>query len=272
MLLDAKILATLQKLGLTYYGAKVYTTLVATGPTTATVLSTESEVPRTKIYDVLKRLEEEKWITIEKGRPCTYSPRYPKEVVDERRTLLSSELDHCSSELALIYNRQIEKEGYKVWVIRGFDNISAKIFEMIDRAQQSIIIMGCVFPFSRVEIEHLKKKIIKAKKKDVAVRIITLPKGYLKDEEIDIIEVLQPVTTDIRLFSSSLPNLDPELLSGISLTIDRREVLVMIARVEGSVLDSRSAIAIWMSSTSILQHIIGMINVDRLWEETEQIG
>ena len=55
MLLDAKILITLQKMNLTYYEAKVYATLVATGATTATTLSTESEVPRTKIYDVLNR-------------------------------------------------------------------------------------------------------------------------------------------------------------------------------------------------------------------------
>ncbi|MGZ7124151.1 MAG: helix-turn-helix domain-containing protein, partial [Halobacteriota archaeon] len=45
---NAKILITLQKLNLTYYEAKVYATLVATGATTATTLSTESEVPRTK--------------------------------------------------------------------------------------------------------------------------------------------------------------------------------------------------------------------------------
>ena len=108
---DAKILATLQKLGLTYYGAKVYATLVATGDTTATVLSTESEVPRTKIYDVLKRLEERNWIAVEQGRPIIYSPRYPKEVLEERRTLLCSEIDHCSNELALMYDRQIGKES-----------------------------------------------------------------------------------------------------------------------------------------------------------------
>ena len=53
---------TLQKLGLTYYGARVYQTLVSLGPSDATKLSQESEVPRTKIYDVLRRLEGEGWI------------------------------------------------------------------------------------------------------------------------------------------------------------------------------------------------------------------
>ncbi len=39
----------LQKLGLTLYGAKVYTALVSMGPTNATELAKEAEVPRTKI-------------------------------------------------------------------------------------------------------------------------------------------------------------------------------------------------------------------------------
>jgi len=56
VLLETKVITTLQKLGLTFYEAKVYATLVATEGTTATVLSTESKVPRTKIYDVLKRI------------------------------------------------------------------------------------------------------------------------------------------------------------------------------------------------------------------------
>jgi sugar-specific transcriptional regulator TrmB len=276
MLLDAKILATLQKLGLTYYEAKVYATLVAIGATTATVLSTESEVPRTKIYDVLKRLEERKWITVEKGRPCTYSPRYPKEVVEERRTLLCSELDDCSNALGLMYDRQIGKEAHKLWLIRGVDNISAKIFEMIDRAKQSVIMMVIVgaLPFSPVEIEYLKKKIIKVKKKDVTVHIVAPPKIYLGDERIDIREVFRPVMTDIRLFPPlpdlDLPALDPPV-SGMSLCIDRKEVLLTIVKVEGGVPDLESTIAIWMPNATITQYIMNMSAFDRLWEEAEQV-
>ncbi len=41
MLLDEKTLVTLQKLGLTYYGARVYATLVILGPSDATKLSAE---------------------------------------------------------------------------------------------------------------------------------------------------------------------------------------------------------------------------------------
>jgi len=62
MLLAVETLDALQKLGLSTYEAKAYMALAASGPTTATVLVAESEVPRTRIYGVLKRLEEKKWI------------------------------------------------------------------------------------------------------------------------------------------------------------------------------------------------------------------
>jgi sugar-specific transcriptional regulator TrmB len=55
MLLDVETLDTLQKLGLSAYEAKAYMDLVASGPTTATVLSAEAAIPRTKIYEALRR-------------------------------------------------------------------------------------------------------------------------------------------------------------------------------------------------------------------------
>lgn len=79
------MLVTLQKLGLTYYGARVYVTLVSLGPSDATELAAESEVPRTKIYDVLKRLKTEKWITVEHTRPITYTPKYPRDILEEKK-------------------------------------------------------------------------------------------------------------------------------------------------------------------------------------------
>jgi len=92
-------------------------------------------------------------------------PRYPREVVEQRKTLFCSELDQLSNELTSLYDRQIENESLNALLIRGFDSISAKMMEMMDRTRRSIMIMGTFV--SPVEIEQLNKKIIKAKKKDV---------------------------------------------------------------------------------------------------------
>jgi len=100
---------------------------------------------------------------VSKGKPSTYIPRYPREVVEQRKTLFCSELDQLSNELTSLYDRQIENESLNALLIRGFDSISAKMMEMMDRTRRSIMIMGTFV--SPVEIEQLNKKIIKAKRR-----------------------------------------------------------------------------------------------------------
>ncbi|MGZ4863742.1 MAG: TrmB family transcriptional regulator [Halobacteriota archaeon] len=272
MLLDAKTLETLQKLGVSYYEAKVYTALVAAGPTTATVLSAESEVPRTKIYGVLKRLEEEKWITVSKGMPSTYIARYPKEVVEQRRTHLCSELDQLSNKLTLLYDHQIENEALDALLIRGLDSISAKMIEMMDRARRSVMIMGSFS--SPVEIGQLNKKILKAKKKDVTVRIIAV--SFSKENENDIMGAFRPVKNDVRLFIRQID--DDRGFGDLHLPgfvrwvlIDRREILLSASADEG-VPGLDSANAIWVSNASIAQLMMRPAIFDRVWELAEQIN
>jgi HTH-type transcriptional regulator, sugar sensing transcriptional regulator len=274
MLFDVKTLDTLQKLGLTTYEAKAYTALVTVGPTTATVLSAESEIPRTKIYGVLKRLHEEKWITVSKGKPNTYAPRYPKEVVQQQRTLFCSELEELSNNLTLLYDRQIENEALNALLIRGIDSISAKMMEMLDRVRRSVIIIDSFL--SPVEIRRLNKKIIKAKKRDVTVRIIVTPP--LKENEFDIEEAFLPVKNDVRLFvppSEDLRIFDDRLddRPGFmrQVIIDRREMLLATATADEGVPDLDSAIAIWISSASIARLIMPPM-FDRLWELSKQIS
>jgi len=275
MLLDLKTLDTLQKLGLSSYEAKAYTALAALGPTTATVLSAESEVPRTKIYGVLKRLEEEKWITVSKGMPSTYVPRYPREVIEQRRTLFNSELDRLSDTLTLLYDRQIETEALNALLIRGIDSISAKMMEMVDRARRSVMIMGTFH--SPVEIGQLNKRIIKAKKKDVTVRVVAMP--FSGEDETDTVGAFRPVKNDVRLFihrhDDRQEGDDGRLGGGPGFVrwviIDRREMLLATATADEGVLDLDSAVAIWVSNASIAQQMMRPLVFENLWETSEQI-
>ena len=264
VLLEAKVITTLQKLGLTYYGAKVYATLVVTGSSTATVLSTESEVPRTKIYDVLRHLEERKWITVEKGRPAIYNPRYPKEVLVEKRDLFYSEFDHCLNELTLIYDRQIGKETYKVSLIRSVDNIFAKTLEMIGRARRRIVMILDIFPFSPAEVDRLRREITKAKKMDIIVRIITSQKIHSKNGRTDTRDIFPSLLSDIRFLPAT--SYYENKVGSTVLLIDNKEILQLYARVEADAPDLESLVALWIPDATITQHIV-MNDIDRLWEE-----
>jgi sugar-specific transcriptional regulator TrmB len=63
-----------------------------------------------------------------------------------------------------LYDRQIENEALNALLVRGFESISAKMIEMMNRARRSITIVGSFL--SPVEITQLNKKIIEATKKD----------------------------------------------------------------------------------------------------------
>jgi len=283
MEVNAKTFGTLQKLGLNSYEAKVYAALVALGPTTATALSVEAAIPRTKIYEVLRRLEEGHWITVSKGRPSTYIPRYPREVVEQRRSLFCSEVDELSDTLALLYDRQIENEQLDALLVRGIDSISAKMLEMVDRARRSVTIMGSFA--SPDEINRLNKRIRKAKEKDVSVRVIaSFPSDgtLLEGDSVDVMEAFRPVKNNVRVFIH-LHDEVQQLKERFGLRfddrpgftrrviIDRREVLFAIAKTAEGILDLESAIAIWVSNAAITEYLTEPDMFDAMWDASEPI-
>jgi hypothetical protein len=150
------------------------------------------------------------------------------------------------------------------------------MMEMMDRTRRSIMIMGTFV--SPVEIEQLNKKIIKAKKKDVTVRILVIT-SRSKESEADIIKAFRPIKNDVRLHVPQLegPNkLDDRYGddgSGIArwVIIDRREILLALTRPDEKVPDLDSAIAMWVSNASIAQYLMRPHVFDKLWEDSEQI-
>ena len=69
---DEKIIESLRLFGLTRYEALAYYNLNSMVEAKAIEISEKSEIPRTKIYSVLRRLDEKGFIETEKGHPNTY--------------------------------------------------------------------------------------------------------------------------------------------------------------------------------------------------------
>lgn len=254
MLLDEKMLATLQKLGLTYYGARVYETLVLLGQSDATKLSAESEVPRTKIYDVLRRLETEGWITSERSRPITYTARYPKDVLEERKAAFDAEVDEISSELSMLYDRQMDTESPRVWLLRGADNVTAKVLDMIGRSKKDVMLLGALY-FAD-EIEKIRTALADAGRRGLNVRLITRESIKLKDGDLDIRGQLSPVVSEVKISGPSYSKY---------VIVDGRELLIVLSRIEDGVPDAESTIAIWIPNTSFASYQASLFNA--IWNE-----
>ena len=253
MLLDEKVIDALQKIGLTYYGAKTYAALVNMGPSTAEKIAKEAGVPRSKVYQVLKRLDEEDWVKTEHGRPLLYKPRYPKEAIEERKLLLYADAEYASSELSSIYDRHVDKDAPKVWVLRGMDNIVAKIQDMMVRAKSDIALLGALY--SEEEIQRVRKYIVSARKRGISVRIITRPKVVLKQGHIDLVEELSPVVPDMKLLPTPFIKF---------VVVDGQEILIVFSKVVDDIPDPDNIIAIWTPNHEISSFM--QSNFNTMWD------
>lgn len=258
MLLDEKVISSLQKIGLTYYGAKSYAALVAMGPSAAEAIASEAGVPRSKIYEVLKRLEEEGWVNIEHGRPITYKPRYPKEAIEARKAALESDAEYASAELSSVYDRQVDKDAPRVWVLRGMANIVPKIQDMMTRAKSDIALLGALY--SPEEIDQVKKYMAAAKKRGVGVRVITRPEIVLKSGSIDMVAILSSVVPDMRLYNTPFIKF---------VVVDGREILIIFSKVVDNIPDLDNTIAIWTPNGEISSFM--QSNFNTMWDVASSI-
>lgn len=144
-LLNEKTRKVLQDLGLTDYEIKAYISLLTDPGRQASEISKDSDVPVSKIYEVLSNLERKGWVESQHGRPIRYYPKSPSTALQIFRMRLESELkvneEYLLRELMPIYERRETQEKPDIWIIRGEYNILAKIRESIDRCKKELLVV-----------------------------------------------------------------------------------------------------------------------------------
>lgn len=138
MSVTEECLKALRSLGLTGYEVRAYLSLVLNGKLTASEVSRESQIPYSKVYDVLSSLEKKGWIQSEHARPIRYYPKPPGEAVETAQLKLRHELEFgvktILRELQPIYEREERRERPDLWIVRGEFNILARIQDVCGRA------------------------------------------------------------------------------------------------------------------------------------------
>ena len=131
---------SLLNLGLTDYEIKAYVSLLAKPGIQASEVSKGSDVPVSKIYEVLSNLERKGWVESEHIRPTRYFPKSPSTALEALRMRREAELkaneDHLLSELKPIYEQKETQERPDIWINRGEYNILAKVRETINRCKK----------------------------------------------------------------------------------------------------------------------------------------
>jgi sugar-specific transcriptional regulator TrmB len=251
---DEKMLSALQKLGLTHYSAKTYIVITTFGPIDATKIAKEASIPRTKIYDVLTKLEEDGWINVEHGRPKSFTARDPRGIIDERKSDLFTEIDSLLNEMSMMYDQQIKKEIPNVWLIHGKDNITAKSLYMVSKAQKSIMMLGDLyFP---EEVESLKSIILKAKRNNISFRIMSEDIIKTSEGEIDLVKAFADIQPEMII--SGKPPIKYVI-------VDEKELLIMFPKINEDILDLNKVIALWIPSPAVASSMVDMFNMR--WNE-----
>lgn len=158
----------LEIMSLTEYEAKTYLRLIQKGTSNAGTLSKIADIPHSKIYEVLTRLEKKKLLEVQKGRPLYYKAIKPsialKEIETKLKNTLQNEHTQKRVELEILYtkkleqisqahnildelddfyekNTEIESSEEFIWTIRGKDNLDKQAKELIQNASSQVRLM-----------------------------------------------------------------------------------------------------------------------------------
>ena len=135
---------SLEKVGLTRYEIKTFTSLLRSGELNASELSEKSTVPYSKIYEVLGTLEKKGWVGSDDSRPTKYFAKSPNSAL--QTTKQNNETEFIKNEkiivteLGPLYEKSGTSERPDIWVITGTMNIATKILEIIESCRKEVLI------------------------------------------------------------------------------------------------------------------------------------
>jgi sugar-specific transcriptional regulator TrmB len=135
---------SLERIGLTSYEIRTYSSLLKAGELTASDLSQKSGVPYSKIYEVLGSLEEKGWIGSDDSRPTKYFAKSPSTALEVTKQKQEADFKENENvvlrELVPLYEKSGVSERPDIWVLSGIMNIASKILEMVESCRSEVLI------------------------------------------------------------------------------------------------------------------------------------
>jgi HTH-type transcriptional regulator, sugar sensing transcriptional regulator len=195
MIVKDEFLSRLRKIfDLNLYEVKVWTALLSRGTSTAGELSSISDVPRSRTYDILESLEKKGFIVMKLGKPIKFVALKPEEVVErvkknlmrsaQERTKRLEKLkgDDVLEELKVLFTKGIKfvEPSDLSGSLKGRQNLYNHLDMMIREAEKTITIITTAEGLNR-KFEALLPSLEKCKKRGVKIRIAApIDKNNLK--------------------------------------------------------------------------------------------
>ena len=189
MVNEHALTVSLEEFGLSNYEARAYVTLVAKGTISASELAYYSELPRTKIYPILLKLEKKKLAIISKSKPRMCTAIAPVDAFDD---IIQEQINKVNAMNTLVTNLKKMSEDSKKSrgaVEKRYFDLSAnavlsQLRIMVEGSKSRIYIM--VDQWGLGLLTECKDQMLTVLRRDLEVKII-IPPSLLGSESIKAI-------------------------------------------------------------------------------------
>ena len=231
MSISDKSRKALEKIGLTSYEIRTFSSLLKAKELTASDLSQKSGVPYSKIYEVLGTLEEKGWIGSDDSRPTKYFAKSPATGIETTKQKMESEFKENQNiilnELVPLYEKSGSSEKPDIWVLSGTVNIAAKILEMVETCRNEVLI---ALPEAGEEL--VKQALPKLRLlHDKGVEITVLTSDKMNKESLKAVSRVADVKVKEGMFGGGIIS-------------DKRYVVILLGPEMGAE-DAAETVAIW---------------------------
>ena len=178
MVNDKVLTVSLEEFGLSKYEAQAYVTLISKGSISAGELAYHSEIPRTKVYPTLLKLESKKLVIISKSKPIMCTAIAPEDAFDE---IIHEQINKVNAMNTLISNlKKASEESRKTrgseerrYFHMSANNVVAQLQTMIEGSKSSIKIMADQWGFGL--LAECKEQLLAVLRRNLDVRVLVTP-------------------------------------------------------------------------------------------------
>jgi len=178
MVNEHALTVSLEEFGLSKYEAQAYVALIAKGTISAGELAYYSEIPRTKIYPTLLKLENKKLTMISKSKPIMCTAIAPQDAFDG---IINEQINKVNAMNTLVSN--LKKASEESRKSRGTEekryfevsanNVLAQLQTMIEGSKSSIKIMADQWGFGL--LAECKEQLLSVLRRNLDVKVLVLP-------------------------------------------------------------------------------------------------
>jgi sugar-specific transcriptional regulator TrmB len=172
---EQELTVSLEEFGLSKYEARAYVTLITRGTISASEVAYYSELPRTKVYPVLLKLQQKKLAILSKSKPVMCTGIAPEDAFDE---IVHEQINKVDAMNTLVTKlKKISEDGKKM---RGAEEkryfhlhpnyVVNQMRVMIVGAKSSVHIMADSWGLSI--LAECKEEILSVLRRDIDVKLI----------------------------------------------------------------------------------------------------